>query len=136
MTDSKAEARTVLLVEDEEAHAVLVRRQFKSSEWKIHHVASLEDAFIWLAENEPPSIVISDYLLPDGTGLDLAKGAKSPEEVGFPLIILTAHGSEQIAGRSLKSGIMAYVVKSAEEFRELPRTAERVLREWENISNT
>jgi two-component system sensor histidine kinase/response regulator len=134
MTDS--EAWSILLVEDEEAHAELVRKIFSknNSQWKIYLVSSLADAFKWLDENEPPSLIISDYLLPDGRGLDLAKDVKSPEEMGIPLIILTAHGSEQLAVRSLKSGAMDYVVKCAEELQKLPWTAERVLREWDNVT--
>jgi len=133
MTDSGA--RSVLLIEDEEAHAELVRRIFTENkpEWKIYHVSRLGDAFKWLDENEPPSLIISDYRLPDGTGLDITKGATTPEEVGIPVIILTAHGSERLAVRTLKSGAMDYVVKSAEELQEFPWTAERVLREWDNI---
>ena len=131
MTDSK----TLLLVEDEEAHAELVRRAFAESDskWDIHHVSNLEDAFRWLDENEKPSIIIADYRLPDGDGLELTCGAKKLEDVGTPIIILTAYGTEELAVRSLKSGAMDYVVKSAERFEEMPWIVERTLREWENI---
>jgi len=137
-SEVRAKTKTILLVEDEEAHAELIRRVFgqNSSEWVIHLVVSISDALKWLEEskNNPPSLVISDYLLPDGTGLDLAKGALSAEEVGFPLIILTGFGSEQLAVRSLKSGAIDYVVKSAEGLQELPWSAERAIREWRNIA--
>jgi len=130
-------SKTILLIEDEEAHAEFVRRAFEGtgSKWEIHHVVSIKEALKWLDGNKsnPPSVIIADYLLPDGTGLEITKGATSPEEVGIPLIILTAHGSERLAVRSLKSGAMDYVVKTAEGLQELPWTVERVLREWEHI---
>ncbi len=128
-------AKTVLLVEDEEAHAELIHRTFEQngSEWDIHHVVSIRDALKWLEENKKPSLVIADYRLPDGTGLDLAKGATSAEKVGFPLIILTGFGSERLAVRSLKSGAMDYIVKGAEGIHELPSTVGRAIREWGNI---
>lgn len=81
---------TVLLVEDEESHAAFITRVFEenSSAWKIDHVSTLADALKWLKENKNKSfLVISDYRLPDGTGLDLTKDANSPEKVGYPLII-------------------------------------------------
>jgi len=133
--EMRAKTKTVLLVEDEEAHAELIRRTFEQngSEWDFHHVVSILDALKWLEENEKPSLVIADYRLPDGTGLDIAKGATSAEEVGFPLIILTGFGSERLAVRSLKSGAMDYIAKSAEGIHELPWTAERAIREWENV---
>ena len=134
MRNMQAKTKTILLIEDEEPHAELVRWAFEenSTEWEIHHVESISDALKWLEENKP-SLVIADYLLPDGTGLDLAKGVTSAEEVGFPLIIITGVGSEQLAVHSLKSGAIDYVVKSVEVFRELPRTAERAIRDWKKL---
>ncbi|VUT24322.1 MAG: response regulator FixJ [Candidatus Methanolliviera sp. GoM_oil] len=126
----------VLLVEDEEAHVELVKKAFvkSGSEWEINHVSNLEDTFKWLNENDPPSLIIADHLLPDGSGIDLLGKAKRPEDVGIPVIILTGHGTEELAVRSLKSGAMDYVVKSTERFEEMPWIAERVLREWKNIT--
>jgi len=134
-SEMRAKTKTVLLVEDEETHAELIRRTFEQngSEWDFHHVVSILDALKWLEENKKPSLVIADYRLPDGTGLDIAMGATSAEEVGFPLIILTGFGSERLAVRSLKSGAMDYIAKSAEGIHELPWTAERAIREWESI---
>ena len=140
MTDSseseaKSKAKVILLIEDEETHAELVRRAFKenSSEWEIHHVVNISEALKWLEEHERPSLIIADYSLPDGAGLDLTKGAKNPEEMSVPLIILIGYGFEQPIVRSIKSDAMDYVIKDVEELRLLPWTAERVLRDWENI---
>ncbi len=134
-SELRAKTKTILLIEDEEPHAELVCRAFEenTAEWEIHHVESISDALKWLEENKKPSLVIADYLLPDSTGLDLAKGVTSAEEVGFPLIIITGVGSEQLAVHSLKSGAIDYVVKGVEVFRELPGTAERAIREWKNL---
>ena len=133
---SNVQAKTILLIEDEDAHAELVRRAFEESDsnWVVRHVVTIRDARKWLEEEKnTPSLVIADYRLPGDTGLDIAKGATSPEEVGFPLIILTGFGSERLAVRSLKSGAIDYVVKSAEGIQELPWTAERAIRDWEYI---
>ena len=132
--------KTILLVEDEESHAEVVRRLFEedSPDWLIHHVSNISDALKWLELNKesPPTLVISDYRLPDGNGLELAKNAQSPEEVGFPLIILTGVGSEKLAVQTIKSGAMDYIVKSGEELRQLPRIAVHVIREWDLITGT
>lgn len=143
MTDSEYEpkpqskTKTVLLLEDELPHATLIRKAFEenSSEWKIHHVASLEGAIKWLEENEtkPPSLIIADYRLPDGRGVELIEKAKNLGEAGIPVIILTAYGSEELAVQSLKAGAVDYVTKTVEHFQNLPWTAERELRNWENV---
>lgn len=128
---------TILLVEDDESHAKVIRRVFEenSPDWLIHHVFNIKDAQKWLELNSecPPTLVISDYRLPDGNGLELAKNAQSPDEVGFPLIILTGVGSEKLAVQTIKSGAMDYIVKSGEELRQLPRIAFHVVREWDLI---
>ena len=127
----------VLLVEDEESHAELIRRVFeeRNPSWRIDHAASIKDAIKWLDANikKFPFLVISDYNLPDGTGLELAKNARVPEEVGFPLIILTGLGSEKLAVQALKSGVMDYVVKDTEDINLLPRTAIHAIRKWNLI---
>ncbi|MEM0498875.1 MAG: response regulator [Methanothrix sp.] len=129
--------RRVLLVEDNDAHAVLIQRIFEEngSAWSVSRVSTLAEALRFLDENRelPPDIVIADYRLPDGTGLDLTKGAGSPEDVGFPLIILTGVGSEKLAVQTMKSGAMDYVVKSSDDLRQLPSTASRILKEWKTL---
>jgi len=134
------EEREILLVEDDEGHAELIRRIFEERadengiKWKIKWVRSISEALEYL-ESGRPSLILADYLLPDGKGLDLTRGAKRPDEMPAPLIIMTAYGSERLAVRSLKSGALEYVVKRLEDLENLPWTAKRALREWENILN-
>lgn len=126
-------AETVLLVEDNGGHAAFIRRLFEGedSRWNFHHAINLQNALRWVEENEDRSfLVIADYLLPDGCGLDLARDAENPLEVGFPLIILTGFGSEKIAVQAFKSGAMDYVVKDAESMQKLPESARRAIRKW------
>jgi DNA-binding NtrC family response regulator len=140
LKQERSGTKTILLVEDEDAHAAVISRFFEddSPEWSIHHVTNISDARKWLEQNSTRSemgvvLVISDFRLPDGVGLELAKDAKIPEEVGFPLIILTGVGSQELAVKTLKSGAMDYVVKGADQLRQLPRIAVHVIREWDLI---
>lgn len=136
-SDNRNECNTILLVEDEDAHAVLIKRAFKEDRlsWVFHHVKQIKDALEWINANrsERSFLVIADYLLPDGNGLDLARNAKSPLEVGYPLVILTGFGSEKLAVQTLKSGAMDYVVKDGEGLRSLPNIAKNVLQKWGRI---
>ncbi len=124
---------TVMLVEDNMGHAAFIRRLFEEgdSKWDFHHVMNLRDALRWIGENKDrPFLIVADYLLPDGRGLDLARNAESPMDVGFPLIILTGFGSEKIAVQAFKSGAMDYVVKDAESMLKLPEISKRAIRKW------
>jgi len=130
---SLAGADTIMLVEDNVGHAAFIRRLFDEcdSKWNFHHVMHLRDALRWIEDNKDGSfMVIADYLLPDGCGLDLAGNAENPLEVGFPLIILTGFGSEKIAVQAFKSGAMDYVVKDAESIQKLPEIARETLHKW------
>lgn len=134
----QSEKKSILLIEDEEAHAMLITRVFEDNvpDWQIIHKTKIGDAKAWLNDHKDslPDLVISDYKLPDGTGLDLTGDAKSPEELGFPLIILTGVGSEKLAVRSLKSGAMDYVVKNPDDLSRLPETARSTIHKWEMIT--
>ncbi len=128
--------KQILLVEDEEAHAQLIRRIFEENDsgWKIDHVESIGKAKKWINEHIGQDfLVISDYRLPDGNGLELTGGAEGSMEMMFPFIIITGVGSEKLAVKSLKSGAMDYVVKG-EDLQQLPQVAKSVLRDWVKIN--
>ncbi|MCR3883830.1 MAG: DUF1724 domain-containing protein, partial [Methanothrix sp.] len=126
-------SEAIILVEDDVGHAALIHRIFEESgsRREFHHLANLRDALRWIEENRGRTfLVIADYLLPDGCGLDLTGNAERPLEVGFPLVILTGYGSEKIAVAAFKSGAMDYVIKDAESMQKLPEIAREALQKW------
>ena len=84
-----------------------------------------------IIERDPPDLIIADWILPDGKGLDILP--RTDGMVTIPLIIMTSFGDEHLAVEIMKSGAIDYVVKSATMFRDLPHIARRALRDWENI---
>jgi signal transduction histidine kinase len=121
----------ILIVEDEPAHAELMRIVF--SRHGRHCVVISPDiasARQSIATGSP-DIVIADLSLPDGQGTDLVSGF--PHQADYPLVLLTSHGDEQIAVDAMKSGIRDYLVKSDAVFTELPGIAERAVREWHEV---
>jgi PAS domain S-box-containing protein len=124
----------ILVVEDEEAHAELIQRGFGPSSAKIRITIAptLEKARSILA-SDPPALVIADWLLPDGKGIDILPNKNGRPLI--PLIIMTSHGDQNLAVEMIKAGAIDYLVKSDVAFRELPHTAERVLREWKSIQD-
>jgi len=107
--DAEPTGPTVLLVEDDAAHAHIVRRAFESHGRgaELFTVASLAEARRFL-EHTSPTVAIVDLHLPDGNGMDLlASGAAGR----FPVVVMTSHGGEQVAVEVMKSGAVDYVVK-------------------------
>jgi PAS domain S-box-containing protein len=135
------EAVHILLVEDEAAHAELVRRAF----WDVSHAgrvrltvaSNLAEAQACLAQGSPPDLVIADLVLPDGRGTSLLPTEDEATLLNtahrLPVVIMTSHGDEHIAVEAMKAGALDYVVKSAETLANMPRVAERALREWGHI---
>jgi len=124
--------KDVLLVEDDRGHAELVHRAFEScrDRYNLSIVTSLRGAREYL-EKSLPHLIITDLILPDGKGLELLPSGE--EELNCPLMIMTGFGDEQVAVDSLKAGAMDYVVKLESSLRDMPRTADRVLRQWDDM---
>jgi len=122
----------IIIVEDDEAHVELIRRAFEAfaDDSCLHLATCLEDAR-QLIERHLPALVLTDYRLPDGYGVDLAAMLSET----CPVIMMTSQGSEQVAVDAMKAGVRDYVVKSDEMFTELPRIVQRVMREWELIQD-
>jgi CheY-like chemotaxis protein len=61
-------------------------------------------------ERELPAVVLADLQMPGMGGLDLVRAirARHPE---VPVVLMTAHGSEEIAVEAIKAGAASYVPK-------------------------
>jgi len=122
----------ILIVEDEEAHAELIRRGFAThmDRFRLTVVHNLKDARTCLDE-ALPDLVITDLLLPDGRGTELLPFRE--EGPPFPMVVMTSFGDERIAVDAIKGGALDYVVKTVTALTDMPHVAERALREWGHI---
>lgn len=116
----------ILLVEDESSHVRLVCEAFSRSEspFELQTTGSLLEARQHLDEGGY-GLVLADYLLGDGHGLDLIPTDSDIADYG--VVLLTSYGDEHVAVAAMKSGAVDYIVKSPETFQSLPRICERAL---------
>src|SRR5215472_11015478 len=123
----------LLLVEDDPAHAELIRQAFQSHNEPVYLIVvrSLREARAILSTTVP-DLAIIDLLLPDGRGLELLPGDESA--AAYPAVMMTSHGNEQAAVEAIKTGAVDYVVKSEATLADMPHIAERALRAWGHIS--
>lgn len=116
----------ILIVEDDPSHAELLQRSFDDlPEFSIAICETLASARQQI-ESTPPDLVLTDYLLPDGAGKDLLN--IMPDQ--YPVVVMTSHGTEQIAVELMKAGAIDYIVKSPDSFDQMPQVVRRALREW------
>ncbi len=135
MTESKIKGKpvTVLLVEDNPAHAELVIRSFEDHRItnKIYHVSDGEEALDYLlrrgAYTDPvkspmPHMVLLDLRLPKVDGLEVLKEIKSVKELEkIPTVIFTTSSAEVDVAKAYGFHANSYLVKPVnfEKFNQL-----------------
>ena len=99
----------VLLIEDDKSLGRAVRDHLINQNNAVDWAETLEDAYSAVATTHYDFILL-DLRLPDGSGLDFLKNIRA-NNLGSPVVILTAHDqiSERIEG--LNSGADDYIVK-------------------------
>src|SRR6476659_3597439 len=102
----------VLVIDDEPGVRFGIRDFLEQQGYEIEEAESCEDAQ-HLFRTTRPDIVIADYMLPDGTALDLLPRLKEIDS-DIPLLVLTAHGSIDLAVRAIKEGAEQFLTKPLE----------------------
>src|SRR5882672_10560069 len=97
----------VLLVDDEPALLFTLSQLLKSRGLEPVLARSAKEA---LAKLDGVDGVVTDYSMPDMDGVQLVQAVHERDE-SLPVVMLTAHGSERIAVRAMKSGAYEYVTK-------------------------
>jgi two-component system, OmpR family, alkaline phosphatase synthesis response regulator PhoP len=103
--------KRILLIEDEEDIASLIKLQAELSGYKLHVEVDGLNGYRAI-EREKPDLVILDIMLPGQNGLDICRKMKSsPELKNIPVIILSAKGEELDVILGLELGADDYVAK-------------------------
>ena len=102
---------TVLIVEDEEPIALLLRYNLEAEGFKVVVVTRGDEVELAIAE-ESPDLIILDWMLPGISGLEVCRRIRSGRDSrNTPILMLTAKGEENDRIRGLKTGADDYVVK-------------------------
>ena len=102
----------ILIVDDEPGVRFGIRDFLELQGYEIDEAENCRDAQD-IFRSSRPDVVIADYMLADGTALDLLPRLKeiNPDT---PLLILTAHGSIDLAVRAIKEGAEQFLTKPLE----------------------
>src|SRR6056297_74609 len=117
----------VLLVEDSNFMATKVVETLESAhEFVITTVSTADEARNAL-QNGSYDCVISNYELPDESGVELASSLRDDTDVpSVPLIILTGRSLEPIAKDAVAAGVTEFVYKGDQATGEMDVLANRI----------
>lgn len=116
----------VLLVEDDPAHAEIVRRHFEASRLatRLIHVPDGQEALDFLyrrdryrePESSPrPALVLLDLRLPRVDGLEVLRTVKTdPALRTIPVVVLSTSAAADDVARALENHANSYLVKPAD----------------------
>ncbi len=106
-----SQKKRILLIEDEEDIAALIKLQAELSGYKLHVEVDGINGYR-AVEREQPDLVILDIMLPGQNGFDVCRKIKSnPDLKSIPVIILTAKDEELDIVLGLELGADDYVSK-------------------------
>jgi two-component system, OmpR family, phosphate regulon response regulator PhoB len=101
----------ILVVEDEEPRALLLRYNLEAEGYEVEAVARGDEAELRLRE-EIPDLVLLDWMLPGLSGIELCRRIRLRRDTErLPVIMLTARGEEGDRVRGLATGADDYVTK-------------------------
>ncbi|MCW8090495.1 phosphate regulon transcriptional regulator PhoB [Alteromonas sp. ASW11-130] len=104
-------SRTVLLVEDEAPIREMLKLVLEQSGFNTIEAEDVDVAQQNICEPYP-DLILLDWMLPGGSGVQLAKSLKQHEYTrDIPIIMLTAKGEEEDKVRGLEAGADDYVTK-------------------------
>jgi DNA-binding NtrC family response regulator len=102
----------ILLIDDEPSVRAPIRRYLEAHGYEVQEaptLASGEAAF----RAERPELAVLDFKLPDGDALELIPRLRNADPE-VPLIVLTGHGSIDLAVRTIKEGAEHFLTKPIE----------------------
>jgi len=102
----------ILIVDDFATMRKVIRNLLKQGGFE--NVAEAEDGAVALKvlKSQPFDFVISDWNMPNMSGLELLKAVRADEELkGLPFLMVTAEALKDNVVAAVKAGVSNYIVK-------------------------
>lgn len=129
--ESKSKQRQVLMVEDTASVATLYKSYLNPLGVAVTIVGTGSDALAFIKDTVP-DLILLDLRLPDMTGLEVLEAVKN-DYPNVPVVIMTAHGSIDVAVEAMRYGAQDFLIKPCEADR-LRVTVNQALKEEQRKS--
>ena len=120
----------ILLVDDDPGLSEVIVMLLERESYAVFHAATRKQALATL-ESRELDLVITDFKLPDGTGLDVIAGVRA-RRPRLPIIMITSYSSMESAIDALRAGANDYVIKPFKN-EEFLRAIARALNERRTV---
>jgi two-component system phosphate regulon response regulator PhoB len=101
----------VLIVEDDEAIAAMIKYNLKAEGFTVNHAEDGEIALHMVAEDKP-DIILLDWMLPNLSGIEVCRRVRHNEKTrSIPIIMVTARSEESDKLMGLDYGADDYITK-------------------------
>jgi two-component system, NtrC family, response regulator AtoC len=106
----RRDALTILIVDDEQLHAQLLKAQIaRPGRVEVEVAGSGQDALVRLA-GAPFDAVLTDLMMPGMDGIELVKRIRE-NEPSLPVLLMTAHASIERAVEGIRAGATEFMAK-------------------------
>ena len=119
---------TLLVVDDESAIQHAFRRAYRDNSIELVFASTCAQALERVSQQKPDAVVL-DVNLPDATGLQVFHQIRALD-ARIPVILITGHGTTELAIEAIKEGAYEYLLKPL-ELAQLREVIDRALRRAE-----
>jgi len=129
---NKAVIEKILIVDDMLVHLETAQLYLEKSGYQVFCASDTQSAWELLQDNKP-SLLLLDIVMPGGSGLDLLHEIQNHHpQIG--VVIMTAFGNEEIAAMAMKTGALDYIRKPV-KYSDLTNVVANALAKQREINN-
>ena len=102
----------VLVADDDPEICTLIKTILRNASFEVEVCADAESALVHLQRDKPFDILISDFMLPGISGIDLVERLRSKEGTrGVPILMISGHTNYAMDGRAKNAGANLFLNK-------------------------
>lgn len=103
--------RSILIVDDHDRFRTVARRALEVDGWDVVGEAANGLAGLSAAERLAPDVVLLDIMLPDVSGLEIARRMRA-EVPDTDVVLVSTHEEEDYAGLAMANGARGFLPKA------------------------